>query len=373
MADSEDLGAELRRAMSDVRWDLGLAPLPDADLGVAAPHPAARTVDETRSGHAGARWAGAAGLDRPCALVGPTASGKTAVTLALADLVSPLEAVAADSMTVYRHLDIGTATPTPAERRRVPHHLVNLIEPDEEFSVARFQRAANEAFDAIAGRGAHTLLVGGTGLYHQAVIDDLTLPGRFPLVLAELEAEAASDADVRALHGRLVQLDPVAAARMEPTNRRRVLRALEVTVGAGRPFSSFGPGLELHPPTPFVQVGLRLDRAVTAGRIRERFESMIDAGFLDEVRAVSELPEGLSRTASYALGYRELAEHLAGRLSLEEAVATAVRRTQQLAVRQERWFRRDPRLVWVDAAADAATIAERVRAVWASAGTWDRT
>ena len=169
--------------MSDVRWDLGLAPLSDADLGAAAPRPAG-VGSTARPGSGRARWAGAAGLDRPCALVGPTASGKTAVTLALAELVSPLEAVAADSMTVYRHLDIGTATPTLAERRRVPHHLVDTVEPHEEFSVARFQSAADKAFDDIVGRGAHGLLVGGTGLYHQAVIDDLALPGRFPQVLA---------------------------------------------------------------------------------------------------------------------------------------------------------------------------------------------
>lgn len=369
MADSEDLGAELRRAMSDVRWELGLAPLPDAELGAAAPRLAGR---EGASGLGRARWSGAAGLDRPCALVGPTASGKTAVTLALAELVAPLEVVTADSMSVYRHLDIGTATPTAAERRLVPHHLIDLVEPDEEFSVARFQRAANAAFDRISERGAHAVLVGGTGLYHQAVIDDLTLPGRYPDVLAELEAEATSEADLRAMHERLVGLDPVAAARMEPTNRRRVLRALEVTLGAGRPFSSFGPGLEAHPPTPFVQVGLRLDRAVTARRIEERFNSMIDAGFLDEVRAVSKLSKGLSRTASQAVGYRELAEHLDGRLSLTEAAEIAVRRTQQLAVRQERWFRRDPRLVWVDGEADGPTVAERVRTAWAAAGLWDR-
>lgn len=364
--------------MSDVRWDLGLAPLPDADLGTAAARPATSTgvarasgVDRA-SGSGRARWAGASGLDRPCALVGPTASGKTEVTLALAELVAPLEAVAADSMTVYRHLDIGTATPTPAERRLVPHHLVDTVDPHEEFSVARFQRAAAEAFDAIAGRGAHAVLVGGTGLYHQAVIDDLALPGRYPQVLAELEAEATDEGSVRTMHDRLVGLDPVAAERMEPTNRRRVLRALEVTLGSGRPFSSFGPGLEAHPPTPFVQVGLRLDRAVTARRIAERFESMIEAGLLDEVRALLELPGGLSRTASQALGYRELAEHLNGERSLADATSTAVVRTQQLAVRQERWFRRDPRLVWVDGDADAATVAERVRAAWAVAGVWDR-
>lgn len=357
--------------MSDVRWDLGLAPMSDAEIsGTATPGKAAGARARSGSASGPARWDGAAGLDRPLALVGPTASGKTAVTLKLAELVDPLEAVAADSMSVYRHMAVGTAAPTADEQARVPHHLVGLVEPHEEFSVAQFQRAADEAFDAIAGRGAHAVLVGGTGLYHQAVLDDLTLPGRFPEVLAELEAAADSDAAVRALHERLVDLDSVAAARMEPSNRRRVVRALEVTLGSGRPFSSFGPGIEAYPPTPFVQVGLRLDRADTALRVEQRFESMIKTGFLDEVQALLELPDGMSRTSAQALGYRELAEHLRGDRTLSDAVATAVRRTYQLAVRQERWFRRDRRLVWVDADADPATVAGRVHAVWSSADVY---
>ena len=364
MPDPDDLAVELRQTMSDLRWELGLAPLSDADISGrgSAPPPDARP-----SGVWPEAWTGASGVDRPLALVGPTASGKTAVTLALADLVAPLEAVAADSMTVYRHMDVGTATPGEAERARVPHHLLDQVDPDEEFSVARFQRAAALAFDDVARRGAHTVLVGGSGLYHQAVIDNLDLPGRYPEVAARLEAEAVTEADVRRLHTRLVGLDPVAAARMEPTNRRRVIRALEVTEGSGRPFSSFGPGLETAGPTPFVLVGLQLDREVTARRIERRFRSMIDAGLLDEVRALLDRPDGLSRTAEQAIGYRELAEHLRGERTLDDAVHTAIVRTRRFAVRQERWFRRDPRLVRVDADAPPDEVARRVHEVWRSA------
>ena len=316
------------------------------------------------------RWDGAVGIDRPLALVGPTASGKTSVTLALADLVQPLEAAAADSMTVYRHMNVGTATPSLLERAVVPHHLIDLVDPADEFSVARFQRAANEAFDDIATRSAHVVTVGGTGLYHQAVIDHLSLPGRYPEVAAQLEAEVLEGASIESLHDRLVALDPTAASRMEPTNRRRVVRALEVTIGSGRPFSSFGPGMEAYPPTPFVLVGLRLDRAVTVQRIEERFVAMMDAGLLDEVRALLDRPQPMSRTAAQALGYRELAEHLRGERTLDNAVSTAIVRTRQFAVRQERWFRRDPRLTWVDGEADAPTVASAVHRVWADAKKW---
>ncbi|MEZ5383220.1 MAG: tRNA (adenosine(37)-N6)-dimethylallyltransferase MiaA [Microthrixaceae bacterium] len=365
MATEPELAVELRQAMSNLRWELGLAPLSDADIGGPAAPP---KPGEGARGHVN-RWDGAAGLDRPLALVGPTASGKTAVVLALAELVGSLEAVAADSMTVYRHMNTGTATPTAAERARVPHHLLDVVEPHEEFSVARFQRAADRAFDAIADRGSRAVLVGGTGLYHRAVIDALELPGRYPDVAAALEAELAAGASVESLHARLARLDPEAAGRMEPANRRRVLRALEVTVGSDRPFSSYGPGLGVAPPTPFVQVGLRLERAETARRIRARFRAMMEAGLLDEVRSLLALPRPWSRTAAQALGYRELAEHLDGKRSLDDAVEVAIVRTQQFAVRQERWFRRDPRVSWVDGHAAPHEVAERIRAAWAAAGS----
>ena len=168
------------------------------------------------------------------------------------------------------------------------------------------------------------------------------------------------------LHARLVALDPVGAARMEPTNRRRVLRALEVTLGSGRPFSSFGPGMEHYGPTPFVQVALRWPRATLDERIAARYARQMELGFLDEVRALAAI--GPSHTAAQALGYRELLEHLAGHGTLDEALETAIARTRRFARRQERWFRRDPRLVWIDMPATAADVIARWDAVLAKEG-----
>jgi tRNA dimethylallyltransferase len=253
-------------------------------------------------------------------------------------------------MGVYRGMDVGTAKATPAERAEVPHHLLDLVEPHEEFSLTRFQAAAAEALDAVAARGRTAVLVGGTGLYLQAVVDGLTPPGRWPEVHAALDA----DPDTAALHRRLAELDPVAAHRMEPGNRRRVLRALEVCVGSGRPFSSFGPGLGAYPPRAVAQVGLRRPRGALGERVEARLAAQLDAGFLDEVARLDARPEGWSRTAAQALGYRELRAHLRGELGLAEAVAEAVRRTRRFAIRQERWFRRDPRIAWVDVEAGSS-------------------
>lgn len=280
--------------------------------------------------------------DRPLVILGATASGKSDLALGVAEALGDVELVSIDSMQVYRGMDIGTATPTAEERRRVPHHLIDLVEPTEAFTVGEFQRRAREALADIRARGKTPVLVGGTGLYLRSVIDDLELPGRFPEVAAELEDEP----DTTRLHARLAELDPVGAERMEPTNRRRVVRALEVTLGTGRPFSSFGPGMEHYGPTPFVQVALRWPRETVNERIEARYRRQLDDGFLDEVRALA--ARGPSRTAAQALGYRELLEHVAGRTTLDDALTTAIARTRRFARRQDRWFRRDPRLIWVD-------------------------
>jgi tRNA dimethylallyltransferase len=259
-----------------------------------------------------------------------------------------VELVSMDSMALYRGMDIGTAAPTAAERAEVPHHLLDLVDPTEDFTVSDFQAAARQALAGMEDHGARAVLVGGTGLHVRAVVDDLEIPGRYDEVRAELDA----DADTHGLYARLSDLDPVAAGRMEPTNRRRVVRALEVTLGSGRPFSSFGPGLEAYPVTPFTQVGLRVDRDVLDRRIAERYQRQLDDGFLDEVRRLSELDGGLSRSATQALGYQELLAHLRGDCTLEDAVADAVVATRRFARRQERWFRRDPRIEWFDVAED---------------------
>lgn len=279
-------------------------------------------------------------------VLGPTASGKSDVAMAYARRHPGAEIVAVDAMQVYRHMDIGTAKPTAADRAAVPHHGLDLADPDEEFTVAEFTRAIAPVLNDISARGGRAVLVAGTGLYLRALTDPMEIPGRWPEVRARLEARAEADG-AAALHAELAALDPVAASRMEPGNARRVVRALEVCLGSGRPFSSFGPGLDQYPTVPFRMVGLQWARPVLAVRIAERVHRMMEAGLLDEVRALRSAPGGLSRTARQALGYKELLDHLEGRCSLDEAVDTVILRTRQFAVRQERWFRRDPRIRWV--------------------------
>jgi tRNA dimethylallyltransferase len=298
------------------------------------------------------------------ALVGATASGKSETALAFARDRGDCEIVSIDSMCVYRGMDIGTSKPGPDARAAVPHHLLDLVDPDEDFTVTQFQQAARVALRDIAGRGHHALLVGGTGLYLRAVIDDLVMPGRYPDVAAALETEldegrvATPD-----LHARLAGLDPVAAGRMEPTNRRRVVRALEVTLGSGRPFSAFGPGLEAYPPTGVPQVGLALGPDEVNRRLTARLAAMVDEGLVEEVRVLAARPRGISRTARQALGYRELLAHVEEGAPLEACLDEALVRTRQFARRQASWFRRDPRIAWASDPAEAQALLGRGLAV----------
>lgn len=298
------------------------------------------------------------------ALVGVTASGKSATALALALRRGDCEIVSVDSMCVYRGMDIGTSKPAAAARAAVPHHLLDLVDPDEDFTVTQFQRAAREALEGIRRRGHHALLVGGTGLYLRAVIDDLAIPGRYPDVAAALEAELEDGrAEPADLHARLAVLDPVGAGRMEPTNRRRVVRALEVTLGSGRAFSEFGPGLEAYPVTSTAQVGLACGPEEADRRIAARFADMIERGLVGEVRALAARPAGLSRTARQALGYREVLAHIERGVPLDECLAEAVVRTRQFARRQASWLRRDPRIRWAEDPGEAQTLVEQALSV----------
>jgi len=278
---------------------------------------------------------------RQVAIVAPTASGKSDVAMAVA-CATGAHIVAVDAMQVYRGMNIGSTKPTAQDRATVPHHCLDLVNPDERFTVAEYKTHAEHARAVIAAAGASALFVAGTGLYLTAVIDDLRLPGEWPEVRAELQAEP----DTAALFTRLQQLDPVAASRSEPTNRRRIERALEVCIGSGKPFSSFGPGTGAYPPSDVHQIGIVWPRATLSLRIERRVHAMMSAGLLDEVRALV-ASHDLSREARQALGYKELIEHLEGRLTLDEAVAQIVLHTRQFAVRQERWFRRDPRIRWI--------------------------
>jgi tRNA dimethylallyltransferase len=281
------------------------------------------------------------------ALVGPTASGKSEAAVALTGRLGA-EIVSVDSMLVYRGMDVGTAKPTAAERAGISHHLVDVAEPEEPFSVARYQQLARAVVESVDARGRRILLVGGSGLYFRAIVDELEFPATDPDARDELRAEAEALGPDH-LHRRLAELDPAAAARIEPTNVRRTVRALEVAAVTGRPFSSYAARWERYPDERVRAAGIDVPRGVLGRRIEARVRAMVDAGLLDEVRAL--LDRGLFGwlTASRAIGYAEFAQHLRGEITLAEATAETVRRTRELARRQMVWFRRDPRIRWFPA------------------------
>lgn len=284
----------------------------------------------------------------PVVVLGPTASGKSDVAMAVATARGGTHLVACDSMQVYRRMDIGTAKPTLEDRARVIHHGLDLCEPSERFTVSRYVDHVRVARAEIDTAGACELIVGGTGLYLTAITDGLSMPGEWPEIRAELEANS----DTAALYARLVTMDPVAAGRMEPGNRRRIIRALEVCLGSGEQFSSFGEGVATFPDNGVLFFGIRWGRDVLRDRIARRVHQMVERGLVGEVRALLDEPNGLSTTAQQALGYKEMIEHVRGEKSLSDAVAEIILRTQQFAVRQERWFRRDPRITWIDVVSD---------------------
>jgi tRNA dimethylallyltransferase len=280
------------------------------------------------------------------ALVGPTASGKTELGLFVAEAMRA-EIISIDSMLVYRGMDVGTAKPAAGDRARVRHHLIDLVEPSQSFSVAAFQREAREAIAGIEGRGARAILVGGSGLYLRAVVDDLEFPGTDAATRAELERQASTLGAAR-MYERLADLDPVAAGRIEPGNVRRIVRALEVAAVTGRPFSTFARAWELYPADAVKAAGVRMSREVLVERIRRRVDAMLERGWLDEVRTLVERGFGGWLTSSQAIGYAEFARHLRAEMTLAEAVEATVKRTGNLARRQMAWFRRDPRIRWFD-------------------------
>jgi len=299
---------------------------------------------------------------RGVAVVGPTASGKSALAHSIA-LASGgnVEIIAVDAMTVYRRMDIGTSKPTAEERNEVQYHCLDLVEPFEEFTVTQYQDTARSAQDGISDSGKRALYVGGTGLYGRAVIDSLEIPGQFPDVKQELIERASRD--LGELYQELTALDPLAASRMEPTNERRIIRALEVTLGSGRPFSSYGEGLLHYGPVNIVQVGLENDFEILDAQIESRFRGWMEMGLLTEVEQLATSPRGLSKTARQAVGYKELLRHIEDGADLEECVIDAITQSRRLARRQRSWFRRDPRIEWFG---DVESAAARVREVLGS-------
>jgi tRNA dimethylallyltransferase len=284
------------------------------------------------------------------ALVGPTASGKTEAALELAEGLGA-EIVSVDSMLVYRGMDVGTAKPTSSQRARVRHHLLDVVDPSEPFSVARYQELGRQALAGIRGPA---LLCGGTVLYLRAVVDDLEFPGTDPALRTALEAEAERVGAVR-MYRRLVESDPAAAAKIEAANVRRTVRALEVAELTGRPFSSFAAAWGRYEPERVRAAGIAVPRAALAGRIEARVTAMVSGGLLEEVRGLVRKGLGGWLTASQAIGYAEFAGHVAGEMTLDEAVTGTVRRTKALARRQMAFLRRDPRIRWFEVDGAGAT------------------
>lgn len=300
------------------------------------------------------------------AIVGPTAVGKTALSIVVAQQLDG-EIVSADSRQIYRGLDIGTDKPTAAQRRLVPHHLLDVVEPDQVLTLAQYQQAAYAAIDDIHRRGRLPLLVGGTGLYVRAVLEGLTIPHvpPNPDLRAELEALAEAQGP-QALHARLAALDPDAARRIDPRNVRRVVRALEVTLLAGAPISHLQGA---HPPPYAVlRVGLTRPRPALYARIDRRVDAMIEAGLVEEVRRLLEAGYSPSLPALTGLGYRQISQYLRGELSLAEAVAAIKQQTRRFVRQQYTWFRLDdPRIRWFDLeVVTAADVVEAIRA-WRTA------
>jgi tRNA dimethylallyltransferase len=282
------------------------------------------------------------------ALVGPTASGKTEAGIVIAEALGA-EIVSVDSMLVYRGMSVGTAKPTAGQRARVAHHLLDLADPSERFTVARFQEEAKRTLASVQ----RPMLVGGSGLYFRAIVDELEFPPEDRTIRAELEREAVV-VGPEPLHRRLIAMDPVAASRIDPGNVRRTVRALEVAAITGERFSDFAEPWIRYDPGRVRVAGVQIDREVLARRIERRVQRMLDAGWRDEVRALVDRGYGDWLTATQAIGYSEFARELDGRLSHEDAVAQTVKRTKELARRQEAWFRRDPRVRWFSAGAGGA-------------------
>lgn len=296
-------------------------------------------------------------------IAGPTAVGKTQVALALAR-GKPAEIVCADSRILYRGLDIGTAKPSRADREAVPHHLLDVADPDQVVTLAEYQHLAIRALEEIRGRARLPLLVGGTGLYIRAVVDGLVIPPVAPqwVLRAELEEEERTSGP-GTLHQRLAQVDPEAASRIHPRNIRRIIRALEVHAQTGVPMSALRRAAPA-PAEPVVMVALTLDRARLYNRIDRRIDAQLAAGLIEEVRAL--LRSGYTRTlpALQAIGYKEIVAYVDGAHSREDAVSLLRRNTRHYAKRQLTWFRADPRYRWLDVGDDPpARVAERILAM----------
>ncbi|AOP54200.1 tRNA (adenosine(37)-N6)-dimethylallyltransferase MiaA [Brevibacterium aurantiacum] len=293
-------------------------------------------------------------------IAGATATGKSDLALNLAEHLGG-EIINTDSMQFYRGMDIGTAKLPVDQRRGITHHLIDILDVREEANVQTFQRQAREAIVDIRMRGKRPILVGGSGLYVRAATDLMEFPGTDPDVRARIESEVEADRWGR--HRHLQEIDPAAAAKITPNDSRRIVRALEVIELTGRPFSAQLPDYQAIEPT--IHLGLSVERKILHERIASRVEAMWEHGWVDEVRSLLERGLAEGRTASRAIGYAQIQQYLAGKLDRDDAQEQTTIRTRQFARRQDTWFRRDPRIVWIDATegdheANAASALEAV-------------
>lgn len=278
------------------------------------------------------------------AIVGSTASGKTGLSLDLATVLGG-EIVNTDAMQLYRGMDVGTAKLPPSQRRGIEHHLLDRLDVTQTATVSDFQGWARDEIAEIRGRGRTPVLVGGSALYTRAILDRFEFPGTDPSVRRELETEIET-VGTRVLHQRLADLDAEAAAKIGPDNARRIVRALEVIALTGRPYSASLPTLDYADPRS-VQIGVDIDRPTLDARIETRVREMYDDGLVDEVERLLDLGLERGQTARRAIGYREAIAFLRGEISREAAVAQTQAATRRFARRQDGWFRKDPRVVWV--------------------------
>lgn len=283
--------------------------------------------------------------DKPTiTIAGATATGKSDLALNLADHLGG-EIINTDSMQFYRGMDIGTAKLPVSQRRGIAHHLIDILDVREEANVQTFQRQARDAIADIRARGKRPILVGGSGLYVRAATDQMEFPGTDPKVRARIESEV--DADRWGRHRYLQEIDPAAAAKITPNDSRRIVRALEVIELTGQPFSAQLPEYQAIEPT--LHLGLSVERTLLHERIAARVEIMWEQGWVDEVRSLLDRGLAEGRTASRAIGYAQIQQYLAGEIDRDDAQEQTTIRTRQFARRQDTWFRRDPRIVWIDA------------------------
>jgi tRNA dimethylallyltransferase len=293
-------------------------------------------------------------------ILGPTAAGKSDTVL---DLTAQFgaEIISADSQQVYRHMDIGTAKPSRAQRQKIPHHLIDIVDPDEEFNAAMFRNLASESASKIAGRGKNIIVCGGTGLYIKALTKGLFVgPGRDPQIREALESEIDENG-IGALYQRLEQVDPRSALRIHPHDRQRITRALEVYQATGRTISEWQDQHGFNDLLfDVLKIGLNRQRTELYERIERRCDHMIEAGLVDEVQRLVEMGYGLDLKPMQSVGYRHTGLFLQGQMSLDNAVSLMKRDTRRLAKRQLTWFRSDPEIRWFDPESERNNVEDAV-------------